>query len=85
MDVHCTLLNLRDVSLLGDSLSCASVPSFCTICVTKHLPVCATNKVQVLYSDNLVVFSLKQPLVAHTNVEMFDDTNGTEARYTGTC
>ena len=24
------------------------------------------NKVQVLYSDNLVVFSLKQPLVAHT-------------------
>ena len=23
------------------------------------------NKVQVLYSDNLVVFSLKQPLVAH--------------------
>ena len=24
------------------------------------------NKVQVLYSENLVVFSLKQPLVAHT-------------------
>ena len=24
------------------------------------------NKVQVLYADNLVVFSLKQPLVAHT-------------------
>ena len=24
------------------------------------------NKVQVLYSDNLVVFSLEQPLVAHT-------------------
>ena len=43
MDVHCTLLNLRDVSLLGDSLACASVPSFFTICVTKHLPVCATN------------------------------------------
>ena len=25
------------------SLSCASVHSFCTVCVTKHLPVCATN------------------------------------------
>ena len=43
MAVHFTLHNLRCVSLLGDSLSSASVPSFCTICVTKHLPVCATN------------------------------------------